>query len=107
MQKLTLNEFVVDKDCTIANFSCDFVVTTAGDGLWGCEADRQVHVTGISVVTNCFDDEVYVSVNVTHDSEWDIYTDSAFEDAISDAVGFSVRFTEQGMQDTNFASMEA
>lgn len=107
MQMLTLNDFAVDKDCTIANFDCDFVVTTAGDGLWGCEAGRQVHVTGISIITNAYDGEVYVSVNVVHNSTWNIYTDSAFESAISDAVGFSVRFTEQGMQDDEFASMEA
>lgn len=107
MQKLTLTSFEKDSDYIAQHFSCDFVVTTAGDGLWGCEAGRQVHVTGISIVTNCFDDELYVSVNVTHDSTWDIYTDSAFEAAISDATGFSVRFTEQGMQDDELASMEA
>ena len=106
MQKLTLNEFVKEQDCTIANFNCDFVVTTAGDGLWGCEANRQVRVTGISIVTNVYDNEAYIMVNVTHDSTWDIYTDTAFETAISEAVGLTVRFTEQGMQDDNFASME-
>jgi hypothetical protein len=46
-------------------------------------------------------------VNVTHDSTWDIYTDSAFEAAISEALGFTVGFTEQGMQEDEFASMEA
>jgi hypothetical protein len=107
MQKLTLSNFTVDKDCTIASFDCDFVVTAAGDGLWGCEAGRKINVTGINIITNVYDDEAYVSVNVTHNSTWDIYTDSAFEAAISDAVGFSVRFTEQGMQDDLFASMEA
>jgi len=107
MQKLTLTRFEKDADCIVQDFDCDFVVTTAGDGLWGCEAGRRVHCTGISIVTNAYEDEVYVQVNVTHDSEWDIYTDSAFEEAISEAVGFEVRFTEQGMQDTNFASMEA
>ena len=30
-------------------YDCDFTVTTAGDGLWGCEAGRQVRVTAISV----------------------------------------------------------
>lgn len=107
MQKLTLTSFDKGDDYTAQAFDCDFVVTTAGDGLWGCEADRRVHVTGISIVTSVCDDNVYVTVNVTHDSTWDIYTDSAFETAISEAIGFSVRFTEQGMQDDEFASMEA
>jgi len=44
---------------------------------------------------------------VTHDADWEIYTDTGFEAAISTALGFDVSFTEQGMQDDNFASMEA
>jgi hypothetical protein len=105
---LTLKEMRVEEDFTAVDFACNFTVTTAGDGLWDCEAGRQVNVTGITVITNAGDeDRVYVSVNVTHDSTWDIYTDSAFSDAISNAVGFSVNFTEQGMQEDNYASMEA
>ena len=106
MQKLTLTRFERDTDSIITDFACDFVVTTAGDGLWGCEAGRRVRVEGITIVHNVYDGEVYTQVNVAHDSTWDIYTDSGFETAISDAVGFAVRFTEQGMQDDNFASME-
>ena len=52
---------------------------------------------------------LFRSVNVTHDGgkgSWNMYTDSGFEDAISKALGFSVSFTEQGMQEDNFASME-
>ncbi len=107
MTKLTLESMDVDSDCTIVRFDCDFTVTTAGDGLWGCEAGRKVRVTGISVVTNAYDNEVGVMVTVAHDSDWDIYTDTAFETAISKALGFDVRFTEQGMQDVGLASMEA
>jgi hypothetical protein len=106
MQKLTLTRFEVDGDYTAQDFDCDFTVWTAGDGLWGCEADRQVRVTGISIVTNAYDDNVSVMVNVTHNSTWDIYTDSAFASAISDALGVGVRFTEQGMQEDEIASME-
>ena len=107
MQKLTLTSFERDADYTAQAFDCDFTVTTAGDGLWGCEAGRKVHVTGISIVTNAYDNEVGVMVNVAHDSTWDIYTDTAFERAISEAIGFEVRFTEQGMQEDELASMEA
>lgn len=104
---LTLVKTMHDEDCLIKSYTCDFTVTTAGDGLWDCEAGRTVHVTGITVIENEYDGDIYTQVNVTHDSTWDIYTDTAFEDAISEAVGFAVRFTEQGMQDDNFASMEA
>lgn len=106
MQKLTLVRFEKDEDCIITEFACDFVVTTAGDGLWGCEAGRQINVNGITIINNVYDGEIYTQVNVAHNSTWDIYTDSAFEDAISEAVGFTVRFTEQGMQEDEFASME-
>lgn len=107
MQKLTLASFEKAEDYTAQNFDCDFTVITAGDGLWGCEAGRKVRVTGISIVTNAFDSDLNVMVNVAHNSDWDIYTDSAFETAISEAVGFAVRFTEQGMQEDELASMEA
>ncbi len=106
MQKLTLTSFERDSDYTAQAFDCDFVVTTAGDGLWGCESGRKVHVTGISIVTNAYENELGVMVNVTHDSTWDIYTDSEFERAISEVLGFKVSFTEQGMQDDGLASME-
>ena len=105
--KLTLNSMDVATECTIVRFDCDFTVVTAGDGLWGCEAGRRVHCTGISVITEAAGDEVNVQVTVAHDSDWDIYTDTVFERAISEALGFRVRFTEQGMQDEGHASMEA
>ena len=35
-----------------------------------------------------------------------IYTDNGFEKAISNLLGFEVQFTEQGMQDDGYASME-
>jgi hypothetical protein len=104
---LTLIETEHDEDAVIKRYDCDFIVETAGDGLWGCEAGRKVHVTGVTVIENDYDGETYTMVNVEHDSTWDIYTDSAFETAISDAVGFAVMFTEQGMQEDNMASMEA
>ena len=52
------------------------------------------------------EDDSYRSVNVEHDGPWTIYTDSGFEKAISQMVGFEVDFTEQGMQEDGMASME-
>jgi len=105
MLKHVSTEF--DAGAVVHNFACDFTVTTAGDGLWGCEAGRKITVTGICVIHTAFDDSINTQVNVTHNSTWDIYTDSGFEDAISEAVGFKVGFTEQGMQEDEYASMEA
>ena len=97
-------ERVADEDVVVTNYACDFVVTTAGDGYWGCEAGRKVRVTQISVQEEA--DCEYKMIYVTHNSTWDIYTDTAFESAISAALGYDVTFTEQGMQEDNYASME-
>ena len=92
---------------TSTHYACNFTVTTTGDGHWGCEAGRQVHVTGIVVIEEECDDMLLKQVNVEHDSTADVYTDTGFESAISEAVGYDVQFTEQGMQDDGYASMEA
>ena len=101
-------QFEDDGETTVTkNYSCDFTVETTGDGLWGCLAGRKVRVTGITVIDEDWgEDGTYTSVNVTHDSTWDIYTDSGFEAAISEVLGYEVSFTEQGMQEDGMASME-
>jgi hypothetical protein len=43
---------------------------------------------------------------VAHNTTWNIYTDTGFEKAISDVMGFKVFFTEAGMQQDESASME-
>lgn len=107
-KQITLIETEQDEDAVIKRYECDFVVETAGDGLWGCEAGRKVHVTGITVIEHTWEDgDKWTQVNVAHDTTWDIYTDTGFESAISEAVGFTVGFTEQGMQEDEYASMEA
>ena len=100
---LTLTAQHDDDGIVTQEYDCDFTVTTAGDGLWDCEVGREVRVTAISVT----EEDGYKSIYVTHDSTWNIYTDTAFEEAISTALGYDVGFTEQGMQDDGIASMEA
>lgn len=78
-------------------------VLCAGDSIWGDTKGRVVNVDGITVTE---EDGDIVHITVQHDSTWDIYTDSGFENAISAALGYEVQFTEQGMQDDNLASME-
>jgi hypothetical protein len=92
-----------EEDTVVTEYTCNIVVTTAGDGWWGCEAGRKVHITDVIVR----DEEGYKDIVVLHDSTWDIYTDSAFSNAVSAALGYAVGFTEQGMQEDERASMEA
>ena len=106
MQKLTLASVTVEADYTAYTFDCDFIAQCDGSSIWSDTTDKTVRVTGISIMHNAYEDSIGTMVNVTHDSEWQIYTDRGFEHAISEAVGFAVSFTEQGMQEDEFASME-
>jgi hypothetical protein len=107
MQKLTLANTTVDESTATYTFDCDFIAHCDGTSIWSDTSNKAVHVTAICIWHNSYEDGIITEVNVTHDSTWDIYTDRGFEQAISDAVGFSVRFTEQGMQEDELASMEA
>lgn len=86
------------------NITFPFTVTLAGDSIWDYEGAQTVTVTDISVYT---DEDDYKSISVEHDTTWDIYTDTGFEAAISEVLGYDVQFTEQGMQEDGTASMEA
>ena len=106
----TKKQSYADVQDTITEHSVTGSVQLAGDSIWGYTGPSTVEVTGVQVVETRYADEpaeVYTSVNVTHNTTWDIYTDSAFENAISKVLGFAVSFTEQGMQDNNYASLEA
>ena len=85
------------------NIKFPFTVTLAGDSIWDYEGPQTVTVSSIDVYE---DEDGYTSINVEHDTTWNIYTDSGFESAISNLLGFDVQFTEQGMQDDGYASME-
>ena len=85
------------------NIKFPFTVQLAGDSIWGYKGPQTVTVTGIHIHA----EEDYKMIDVAHDTTWDIYTDSGFESAISKVLGYDVTFTEQGMQQDNYASMEA
>ena len=86
------------------NIKFPFTVKLAGDSIWGYTGPQTVTVSDISVYKD--EDYGYTSIEVEHDTTWDIYTDSGFEAAISKALGYEVSFTEQGMQQDGLASME-
>jgi hypothetical protein len=80
-------------------------VKLAGDSIWDKEKSNpeMVTVTDVEVVEG---DEGYVEVTVEHDGPWTIYTDSGFEEAISDMIDMEVSFSEQGMQEDGRAHLE-
>lgn len=91
-------------------------VDLAMDSIWDKEKENpeKVYVKNITI-NNPYEqggymdndpDDGYRDVRVEHDGPWSIYTDTGFEKAISDMVGFKVDFTEQGMQEDGMASME-
>ena len=111
--KLTFTHTQVDGDTTNTNYDCNIEVQLAGDSIWDCELEA-VTVTSIHISETFWDDtstiHIAVCYNVNGDDEyedsWRLYTDSGFEAAISALLGCDVMFTEQGMQDDGYASME-
>lgn len=99
---LTVKRFDYNDDGNFVEYTCNFIAECDGSSIWGDTQGRRVTVTEIAV--NDFGE--YKSVGVTHDSTWDIYTDKGFAAAISRALGYKVGFTEQGMQEDCYASME-
>ena len=85
------------------NIKFPFTVALAGDSIWDYAGPQTVSVSDISV----YEDEDYKMIEVAHNTTWNIYTDSGFEAAISEQLGYAVSFTEQGMQADGVASMEA
>ena len=112
--KLTLVRTEVEDDSVNTTYDCNVEVQLAGDSIWDCELEA-VTVTSIHICETFWDEgdssiHIAVCYNVDGDEEyegsWRLYTDSGFSDAISALLGTDVSFTEQGMQDDGYASME-
>jgi hypothetical protein len=112
--KLTLATTDTDTDSISTTYDCNVEVQLAGDSAWDCEIEA-VTVTSIHIHEN-FDEDGDSSIHITvcynvdgdteYEGSWRMYTDTGFEEAISELLGTRVFFTEQGMQDDGFASME-
>ena len=90
-------------------YEVDGNVKLAMDSIWDYDGSDTVAVKSIQVIETVDsedNDSNYKMVNVEHDATWQIYTDSGFENAISKTLNMDVSFTEQGMQEDNYASME-
>jgi len=114
--KLTLAGTETNEDSISTTYDCNVLVQLAGDSCWDCELEA-VTVTSIHIHEQWWDEldgdssiHITVCYNVDGDAEyedsWRLYTDTGFADAISTLLGTEVMFTEQGMQDNGYASME-
>jgi hypothetical protein len=113
--KLTLVSTEVEDETLLTEFKCNIPVTLAGDSLWDCDIEA-VTITSIHIAETFDEDEDYISTHIAvvynvdgdeeYEGSWRLYTDSGFEEAVSALLGTSVSFTEQGMQDDGYASME-
>ena len=111
--KLTLAGTETNEDSVSTTYNCNVEVQLAGDSIWDCELEA-VTVTSIHIHENFWDDTstVHITVCYTVDGDteyegsWRMYTDTGFEAAVSELLGTTVFFTEQGMQEDGFASME-
>jgi hypothetical protein len=102
-----------DEDTTNTEYKCNVKVQLAGDSIWDCELET-VTITSIHIAETDYGDSVSTHIAVCYEVDgdeeyegsWRLYTDSGFEAAVSELLGTSVSFTEQGMQDDGYASME-
>ena len=115
--KLTLTSVETEDDTTSTEYTCNVDVQLAGDSIWDCELDT-VTITSIHIhETDWGDDTSSIHIRVAYtvdgfddgealEESWRMYTDTGFEEAVSELLGESVSFTEQGMQEDGYASME-
>jgi len=110
-------ETPIEEDAGNKKIEVNKDIKLAMDSIWERDEENMTQMVYVKNITinnphapgGYMDDEPddgYRSVNVEHDGPWTIYTDTGFEKAISDLVGFEVGFTEQGMQEDGMASME-
>jgi len=110
-----------DEDFVTTTYTCDVRADIAGDSIWDCAltAADDVRINTICVTEGVAggDYDSYTTINVYYtvngfddvealEDTWRLYTDSGFEATVSELLGYTVFFTEQGMQDDGMASME-
>jgi hypothetical protein len=117
-KQLTQTQVETDEDFVCTTYECDVVATLAHDGCWDCvitdtdEVRIKTICVNEGVVGGEQDGYLHIGVAYTVNGEeafegsWRLYTDSGFEETVSELLGYSVFFTEQGMQDDGYASME-
>jgi len=112
---LTFVSKEADSDTLLTDYKCNVDVTLAGDSIWDCTLEK-VTITGVNIAETFDEDDgdIYTHITVTYnvdgnedyEGSWRLYTDSGFADAVGKLLLTDVSFTEQGMQEDNYASME-
>jgi hypothetical protein len=115
--KLTFVSKEVEDETTSTTYKCNVDVQLAGDSIWDCELEAvtitSIHISegveggdmdGYRHIAVCYTVNGVDGADV--EDSWRMYTDTGFEEAVSALIGDSVTFTEQGMQDDGYASME-
>ena len=112
---LTFVSKEADENVLLTDFTCNVDVTLAGDSIWDCTLEA-VTITGVYIAEtfNEEDGDIYTHIavaytvdgNEDYEGSWRLYTDSGFEEAVGKLLLTDVSFTEQGMQEDNYASME-
>ncbi len=112
---LTFVSKEADENVLLTEFTCNVDVTLAGDSIWDCTLEK-VTITGVNIAETFDEDDgdIYTHIAVTYnvdgntdyEGSWRLYTDNGFSDAVSALLMTDVDFTEQGMQEDNYASME-
>jgi hypothetical protein len=114
-KQLKLVEVKQEDDTVNTEYECKVKVPLAGDSIWDCDI-KEVTITSIHIAETDYNGDGNTSIHIAvcydvdgeeeYEDSWRIYTDSGFEAAVSDLLGTTVFFTEQGMQDDGYASME-
>ena len=116
--KLTLVGVTQEDDTTNTEYKCNVEVQLASDSIWDCELEtvtvKSIHISETDYGDGSGDTSIHIAVCYDVDGvdgsevegSWRMYTDSGFTEAISTLLGTQVFFTEQGMQDDGYASME-
>ena len=68
-------------------------ITLSGDSIWDEDSGKNpesVNVESVTVSQSTDEGGDYAHISVKHDGPWTVYTDSGFEEAISEIVGFNV-----------------
>ena len=90
-----------------ATWTGTHTLTTNGESMGWCTAGEQVQLTSIGVFVQ---EGVCINVNVEHEYEEDednmLYADNGLQAELSKLMTVGVRFTEMGMQDEFYMSME-
>ena len=115
--KLTFVSKEVEDETTSTTYKCNVDVQLAGDSIWDCELEAvtitSIHISegveggdmdGYRHIAVCYTVNGVDGADV--EDSWRMYTDTGFEEVVSALLGDSVTFTEQGMQDDGYASME-